>query len=72
MKFFTNKNLIQKLVIVFVCVILLNFCMAPRVYAADFGGKLMKYIRQFATALADVTISVVQLRNYRRLDICCR
>lgn len=59
MKIFTNKNLIQKLVIALVFVTLLNFCFAPKV-RADFGGKMMSYIRDFATALADVAISVVQ------------
>lgn len=59
MKIFTNKNLIQKLVIALVFVTLLNFCFAPKV-RAEFGGKMMGYIRDFATALADVAISVVQ------------
>lgn len=60
MKIFTNKNLIQKLIIAIVCITLLNFCMAPKVQA-DFGGKMMSYIRDFATALGDVAISLVQL-----------
>lgn len=60
MKIFTNKNIIQKIVIAFVLVMMLNFCLAPNVHAS-FGGKLMGYIRDFATALADVVISVVQL-----------
>lgn len=59
MKIFTNKNLIQKLVIALVFITLLNFCFAPKV-RADFGGKMMSYVRDFATALADVAISVVQ------------
>ncbi len=60
MKIFTNKNLIQKLIIAIVCVTILNFCMAPKV-KADFGGQMMSYIREFVTALGDVVISVVQL-----------
>ncbi len=64
MKIFTNKNLIQKLIIAIVIVTLLNFCMAPRVNA-DFGGKMMSYVTNFATALGDVAISVLQLRTYR-------
>ena len=60
MKLLRNKNLIQKLIIAIVCITLLNFCMAPKVQA-DFGGKMMEYIRGFATALGDVAISLVQL-----------
>lgn len=60
MKIFTNKNLIQKIIIALVLVMSLNFCFAPSVHAT-FGGKLMGYVRDFATALADVAISVVQL-----------
>lgn len=59
MKIFTNKNLIQKLVIALVFVTLLNFCFAPKV-RADFGGKLMSYVTDFATALGDVAITVIQ------------
>lgn len=59
MKLLRNKNLIQKLIIAIVCITLLNFCMAPKVQA-DFGGKMMSYIRDFATALGDVAISLVQ------------
>ncbi len=61
MKLFTNKNLIQKIIIAICCITLLNFCMAPRVQAATFGGTMMKYIREFATALGDVAISLMQL-----------
>ena len=59
MKFFTNKKLIQKLIIIFVCIFLLNFCIAPtRVQAA--GGKLFAPVKLFATAIADIFISTVQ------------
>lgn len=61
MKFFTQKSFTQKLIISIICIVLLNFCMAPSVQAASFGGKMMKYIRQFATALADVLASAIQL-----------
>ena len=62
MKFFTNKNLIQKVIISFVCVILLNFCMAPSVKAAtpSWGGDLMGVMRDFVTGIADVAVSIVQ------------
>ncbi len=62
MKFFTNKNVKQKFIISIVCIILLNFCLAPNVKAASsFGGKMMGLIRDFVTAIADVGGSLVQL-----------
>lgn len=60
MKIFTNKNFIQKLIIAIVSVILLNFCFAPPVQAS-FGGTLMGMIVDFATGIADVAASLVQL-----------
>lgn len=60
MKIFTNKNFAQKLILAIVCVILLNFCIAPGVQAASFGGKMMGLIRSFATSIADVVGSLVQ------------
>ncbi len=63
MKIFTNKNLIQKIIIAFVCVILLEFSLAPNTVKAEtsFGGELMGAMRDFITAVADVAISVIQL-----------
>ncbi len=66
MKICTNKNLIQKITIALVCIILTCFCLAPRVQAADDEstsplGTLGSYIKDFATALADVMVSLVQL-----------
>ncbi len=59
MKFFTNKNLIQKLIIIFVCIFLLEFCIAtPKVQAV--GGKLFAPVKLFVTAVADIVISTVQ------------
>ena len=59
MKFFTNKNLIQKLIIIFVCIFLLEFCIAtPKVKAV--GGKLFAPVKLFVTAIADIVISTVQ------------
>lgn len=61
MKIFTNKNLIQKVIISIVCITLLNFCMAPKVQASNsWGGDLMGVMRDFVTAIADVGISIVQ------------
>lgn len=61
MKRFTRNNFIRKLMISIVCIILLNFCFTPVTKASNFGGKLMGYIRPFATTLADAAGSVVQL-----------
>lgn len=64
MKKFTSKNIFEKFILVIVCVILLNFCIAPSVKAeggTSFGGKMMAIMRDFTTAIADVAASVVQL-----------
>ncbi len=69
MKILTNTNFIKKLIIAIVCTILLNFCFTYNVSygvevaidtAQSFGGKLMPYIVDFATAIADVFGSLVQ------------
>ncbi|MCI8397179.1 MAG: hypothetical protein HFJ52_06085 [Clostridia bacterium] len=64
MKKFTSKNIFEKFIFAIVCVILLNFCIAPNVQAeggTSFGGKMMSIMRDFTTAVADVAASVVQL-----------
>ena len=62
MKIFTSKSFTNKFIISIVCVILLNFCIAPCVKAeTSFGGKMMSIIRDFVTAVADVAASLVQL-----------
>lgn len=61
MKFFMQKGFTRKLIISIVCIILLNFCFAPKVSASSFGGEMMKLIRSFTTGLADAAASVVQL-----------
>ncbi len=63
MKIFTNKNLTKKIIIAFVCVFLLNFCVTPtRVEAGDgkIGGDLLQPIKDLVTFLGDMTISLVQ------------
>ena len=61
MKIFTNKNLIQKLIIAIVAVTLLNFCIAPmQVKAATVGGTLMKPIRDLFVTIGDAFASIVQ------------
>lgn len=59
MKIFTNKNLIQKLVIAIVAITLLNFCMAPRSQAAKIGGTLFKPMKEFLTTVGDVFMSLL-------------
>ena len=59
MKIFTNKNLIQKIILVFLCVFLLNFCMAPSVQAS-FGGSLFSPMKKFLTTVGDIFITLVQ------------
>jgi len=77
MKIFTNKNLIQKLIVAIVIVTLLEFCIAPlQVNAATIGGTLAKPIRDLAVTIGDALISLTQYgvtgtwldaveRNYR-------
>ena len=62
MKFFTSKNFIKKLAFsIITFVILLNFCATPSVNAkTTFGGTMMTYMRDFATAIADVAATLVQ------------
>lgn len=60
MKLFTNKNLIQKLIIAIVAVTLLNFCIAPMQVKASIGGTLAKPIRDLAVTIGDALISIAQ------------
>lgn len=60
MSIFMQKGFIRKLIISIVCVILLNFCFAPNVQA-KYGGEMTILMREFATAIADVAATVVQL-----------
>lgn len=60
MKNFMQKGFIRKLIISIICVILLNFCFAPNVQA-KYGGEMTVLMREFATAIADVAATVVQL-----------
>ncbi|MDE5831076.1 MAG: hypothetical protein K2H53_05610 [Clostridia bacterium] len=60
MKIFMQKGFIRKLIVSIVCVILLNFCFAPNVQA-KYGGEMTVLMREFATAIADVAATVVQM-----------
>ncbi len=62
MRILTNKNFIQKLIIVIVLIILFNFCVPQRVYAVTtFGGTMMTYLRDFTKGIADVLGTLAQL-----------
>ena len=59
MKIFTNKNLIQKLIIAIVTITLLNFCVAPmQVQAAGFGGILADGAKDLILVIGDGAISI--------------
>ncbi len=57
-----GRNFRKKLIIAILCVILINFCFAPKVQgvAETFGGEMMVLIRDFSRGLADVIGSLVQ------------
>ncbi len=65
MKILTNRNLIQKVIIAFVCITLIEFCITPHVVRAKdpvaWGGTLFENMKNFVVAVADTAISVVQL-----------
>lgn len=52
MKFFTNKNVVQKIIIAIVIIILMNFSV-PIPVQADVGGKLMNPVVNFLTSILD-------------------
>ena len=60
MKIFTNKNLIQKLVIAIVCVTLFNFCVMPTKVHAGIGGELFDLLKDFTTFIGDIAVSLIQ------------
>lgn len=60
MKIFTNKSLIQKLIIAIVAVTLLNFCIVPMKVQASVGGVLANGARDLAMIIADGAISIAQ------------
>lgn len=53
MKFYTNKNIIQKILIVLLIIIVFNFTV-PKQVNAGIGGVLMDPFLKFFTAIADV------------------
>ena len=61
MKIFTNKNVLQKLIIAIVAVTLFNFCIAPtKVQAKIDGGDLFIPMKDFLTVVSDIFITIVQ------------
>jgi hypothetical protein len=60
MKFFTNKKIVQKIVIAILIVILTSFCI-PSASQADTGGKLMSPIIQLVVSLMDGVQHLLEL-----------
>ena len=56
MKILTNKNFMQKIIIILIFVILLNFAVPIKAQAVNFniGGDLIKELTQLLAALGDV------------------
>ena len=54
MKFFTKKNVVQKIVIAIVFIILFNFCIPSRSYAWDPLGDLAREFIQFIASIGDL------------------
>lgn len=61
MKFFTNKKMIQKTIIVIVAIITLNFCVPMQSYctAWEVSGKILKEVVQFVVAFGDVVVGAL-------------
>lgn len=61
MKFFTNKSIWSKIVIVLVMIILLQFCLSRPVHAEDdgLGGKLLSPIVSLVLALGDGIVDLL-------------
>lgn len=59
MKLFTNKNIIQKIIIVLVIILLFNFAI-PKQVNAGLGGILMDPVFQFVLASADAFQYLIQ------------
>lgn len=61
MKIFENKSIFKKLIIVFLCILLLSFCMPKTVKAEDGkGGKLLNPIMSLFVSLGDGTMTLLQ------------
>ncbi len=71
MKIMTNKNFVQKLIIMIVAVTLINFGSAPTV-KASVGGELLTYMRDFVTFIGDVRNFTYTIWNDRKVDWCSR
>ena len=63
MKIFTNKNIVQKIIIAIVIVLSFNFII-PNYSQAGFGGVLMGPIIDFLAGLGDAVMSALQFFMY--------
>lgn len=70
MKFFENKSVFKKLIVVLLCILLLSFCMPKGVNAADdgIGGKLLSPVIDLLLALGDSALNVVHTIIYNQND----
>lgn len=59
MKIFTKRKFTQKLIIAFVCITMLNFCVTSNVQAS-IGGEMMSIVRPFVLGIGDVLGTLVQ------------
>ena len=63
MKFFNNKNVFKKLVVIFICIFLLSFCVPKIVSAVDaeaIGGTLLNPIMGLFVGLGDGAMGLLQ------------
>lgn len=63
MKIFTNKNVIQKVIITILIVLSFNF-IVPNYSQADFGGVLMGPVIDLLSGIGDVVLSALQFFMY--------
>lgn len=70
MKIFENKKLFKKIIIVFIAIIVIGFCIPKGVQAKgdDIGGKLLSPICDFVVFLGDGLMNVVHTVIYHQND----
>lgn len=61
MKIFTNKKFIQKILIIFIIILLFQYAVPSNVANADWGGTLFRPIQELSLALGDVGTNALNL-----------
>ncbi len=61
MKLFTNKNFIQKIILIFIVIMLLQYAIPTNVSNADWGGVLFLPIQELSLAIGDVGTTALNL-----------